>query len=215
VTGASGAQRQIYRAAIQLFAERGAAHVSVSELAQAAGVARGTIYNNLGDLSGLFDIVARQLAMEMNERLVEALVGIDDPALRLATGLRLCLRRAHDEPQWGRFLCRFGCSAAALQEVWRGQPLADLHAGLARGRFTFREEQLDSLVGFISGAALGAIVTVLEGARTWREAGSDLAELVLIALGVKREEALAISRTALLEFSSGAAFPRRGKVLPA
>jgi predicted nicotinamide N-methyase len=64
-----------------------------------------------------------------------------------------------------------------------------------------------SVLGFVSGAVLGAIVTVLEGARTWREAGADLAELVLIALGVKREEALAISRTPLPEFSSGAAFP--------
>lgn len=212
MSGASGSQRQIYRAAMQLFAERGDARMTVSELAQAAGVARGTIYNNLGDLGGLFDLVAAELASELNQRLNAALAGLDDPALRLAAGLRLCLRRAHEEPQWGRFLCRFGCSAAALQEVWRGQPLADLHAGLARGRYLFREDQLDSVLGFISGAAIGAMMTVLEGLKTWREAGVDLAELTLTALGVPREEARAI---ALIDppFLAEGAFPERGGTL--
>jgi len=204
VIGASGSQRQIYRAAMQLFAERGDAHVSVSELAQAAGVARGTIYNNLGDLRGLFDLVAAHLASELNERLNSALVGVEDPALRLATGLRLCLRRAHEEPQWGRFLCRFGCSAAVLLEVWRGQPLADLHAGLAVGRYRFEERQLETVLGFVSGAAIGAIMTVLEGVRTWREAGSDLAELTLAALGLPRDEARAISLAPLPPFPDSA-----------
>jgi AcrR family transcriptional regulator len=199
--GSSSSQRHIYRAAMRLFVERGNAHVTVSELAQAAGVARGTIYNNLSDLDGLFDLVAQQLASELNERLVEALNGIDDPALRLATGLRLCLRRAHEEPAWGRFVSRFGCSATALREVWRGQPLADLHTGLARGRFLFRESQMETVVGVISGAAIGAMVPVLEGAKTWRDAGADLAELVLVAVGLSRAEARSIASSEALDDS--------------
>ncbi len=182
---------------MKLFAERGDVHVTVSELAQAAGVARGTIYNNLGDLRGLFDIVAAQLAAELNERLVDALGGVDDPALRMATGLRLCLRRAHEQPQWGRFLCRFGCSSAALREVWRGQPFNDLRDGLELGRYRFRESQMETVVSFVSGATIGAMVTILDGAKTWREAGSDVAEFILVALGVDREEARAIAFSAL------------------
>ncbi|MCI4677463.1 hypothetical protein K9U39_18360 [Rhodoblastus acidophilus] len=78
-----------------------------------------------------------------------------------------------------------------------GQPLADLYAGLTRGRFLFRDSQVESVVGFLSGATIGAIVTVLDGAKTWREAGMDLAELALAALGLPREEARAIASASL------------------
>jgi len=193
----SAAQRQIYRAAMRLFAERGAMQVSVTDLAQAAGVARGTIYNNLGDLTGLFDLVAGQLAVEMNERVSQAVAGFDDPAVRLASGIRLCLRRAHDEPEWGRFVSRFGYGVVALREIWAGQPLDDLRAGLECGRYVFQASQLDSVIGFISGATLSAIFSVLEGARTWREAGADVAELTLVALGLSRDEAHAIASAEL------------------
>ena len=171
--------------------------VTVTDLAQAAGVARGTIYNNLGDLTGLFDLVAAQLAAEMNERVAQAVAGFEDPALRLASGIRLCLRRAHEEPEWGRFVSRFGYGVVALREIWAGQPLADLRAGLERGRYAFQASQLDSVIGFISGATLAAIFAVLEGARTWREAGSDVAELTLIARGLPRDEARAIASAPL------------------
>ena len=41
------AQARIYEAALRLFADNGTTHASVTELAQAAGLARGTIYNNV------------------------------------------------------------------------------------------------------------------------------------------------------------------------
>jgi AcrR family transcriptional regulator len=178
---------------MRLFAERGAMLVTVTDLAQAAGVARGTIYNNLGDLTGLFDLVAAQLALEMNDRVTRAVVGFEDPASRLAVGIRLCLRRAHEEPEWGRFLSRFGYSSEALREIWMGQPLADLREGLALGRYQFPESRLDSVIGLISGATIGAIMSVLEGNKTWRAAGADIAELTLIALGLPRDEARKIA----------------------
>jgi len=190
---ASLAQRQIYRAAMQLFAERGLTQTSVTDLAQAAGVARGTIYNNLDDLSGLFDLVATDLAAELNGKITRALQGCDDPIRRLADGMRLLIRHTHAEPQFGRFVCRFGLSAATLRVIWTGQPLADLRAGLADGHYGFGEPQLSTAVNFISGATLGAMVTTLDGARTWSEAAGETVEWVLVALGVARSEARAMA----------------------
>lgn len=185
------AQRQIHRAAIALFAERGAMQVSVTDLAQAAGVARGTIYNNLGDLSGLFDLVAVQLAAEMSEEIARAVAELDDPVRRLGMGLRLFVRRAGEDREWGRFIGRFGFSAAALREFWKGQPLADLREGRANGRFLFDESQLDAMVHVLSGAAMGAVAAVVEGAADADSAGSDVAEWALAALGLPRAEARA------------------------
>jgi AcrR family transcriptional regulator len=186
---ASPAQRQIHRAAMQLFAERGNTTISVTELAQAAGVARGTIYNNFGDLSGLFDLIAAELAAELNAKLAVALTHCDDPVQRLAIGIRLLIRRAHEDPRLGRFVCRFGLSATTLRVIWTGQPFEDLEAGWAQHRFDFGREQLASAVNFISGATLGAMVATLDGARTWSDAASETVAWILVALGIDRDEA--------------------------
>jgi AcrR family transcriptional regulator len=203
VAALSAAQQRIHKAALQLFAERGHTQLTISELAEAAGIARGTVYNNLKNPQSLFEGVAAQLADDMVQR-VEMLFGvIEDPAMRLATGLRLWLRRAHAEPQWGRFLVRFAFSSEALQQFWAGPPVADLQHGIQQGRYKVRQEQLASLVAMVAGTTLGAIFLVLEGRRTWRDAGSEAAELLLIALGLPREEAYALANAELPALPEG------------
>lgn len=185
----SPAQRQIYLAAMQLFAERGLTQISVTDLAQAAGVARGTVYNNLGDLTGLFDLVVTNLATELNPRLTVALAECHEPVRRLATWMRLLIRQAHEEPRLGRFVCRFGMSSTTLRVVWDGRPLDDLATGLSQRGHTLGPAQIASAANFISGAILGAIFTILDGHRTWVDAAAETVEWVLVGLGVSREEA--------------------------
>ncbi len=185
----NAAQARIHEAAVRLFAERGAVQVSISDLAQAAGVARGTIYNNLPQPDSLFEDVARRLGMEMHERVNLSFGAIEDPAQRLANGLRLFIRRAHDEPHWGRFILRFALTNASLQSMWNGPPTRDLLAGLESGRYAFRAEQMASVLSMVATAGLSGIFLVMEGHRTWRDAGSDAAELVLRAIGIPAEEA--------------------------
>lgn len=186
-------QRRIHTAALRLFAEKGVDQVSVSDLANEAGVARGTIYNNLGSREGslesLFAQIARHLSSEMYQRVSKSTEGVTDPALRLANGMRFFIRRAHEEPHWGGFINRFALNNASLREMWAGPPTQDVLAGLSAGRYSFRQEQLASVTMMIAGTALGAIFLVLEGHKTWRAAGSDAAELVLRALGIGQEEA--------------------------
>lgn len=189
----SSSQKQIYRAAMQLFAERGITQLNVTDLAQAAGVARGTIYNNLSNMDALFEDVAANLATDMNARVIRSFSGLEDPAERLAAGMRLYARRAHEERHWGRFLMRFGLSVIALRYLWEGQPMEDLKRGVLLGRYSIPEEQLVSAVSLVAGSTLGAIFLVLEGVKTWRESGSHAAELTLTALGVPRHEARALA----------------------
>jgi AcrR family transcriptional regulator len=189
----SAAQKRIHGAALRLFAERGSTEVSVSALAEAAGVARGTVYNNLGSTEDLLHRVAAQLAADMHRRVAASYRGAEDAGERLAIGVRLYVRRAHEEPDWGRFLLKFGMGTDALRDIWMGPPVQDLELGLARGRYRFRAEQLAGAMGLVAGTTLTAILLVLQGHRTWREAGADAAELVLRALGVPPEEALRLA----------------------
>lgn len=193
----NSAQKRIHEAALRLFAEKGNSEISVSELATAAGVARGTIYNNLESPDHLFQHVAAQLADEMDERVAASYVGISDPAHRMAIGIRLYVRRAHEEPHWGRFLMHFSMTNESLRKLWIGPPMRDLSLGLAERRYDFKPEQAPSALGMIAGATLSAVMLVLEGIRTWRDAGSDAAEFALRALGLEAPDARALATTEL------------------
>ncbi|MDI1258695.1 MAG: TetR/AcrR family transcriptional regulator [Aquabacterium sp.] len=189
----TSAQERIHQAALRLFAERGVTQVNVKELALAAGVARGTIYAHVSEPERLFEDVAGQLAAEMNERVALSFQGVVDPAHRLANGIRFYVRRAHEEPDWGRFINRFAFANPSMQQMWNGQPVQDLMNGVLEGRYRFQTAQLPSVVGLVAGGVLGAILLVLEGHQTWRAAGSDTAELVLIALGIHPYEAKSLA----------------------
>lgn len=182
-------QRRIHQAAVRLFAEKGVSQVSISDLAQQAGVARGTIYNNVENIEHLYRQVASQLSREMHLRVSKSFADLQDPAERLANGIRFFIRRTHEEPQWGAFLNRFAMSDAALREMLYSQATTDLLSGLQGGRYRFRQDQLVTVISLLASATLGSMFLVIEGLKTWREAGSDTAELVLRALGVNEEEA--------------------------
>lgn len=187
---------RIHRAAFELFAQKGETQVSISELAQAAGIARGTVYNNVPSPETLFETVAAQMAEDMHRRVLASFAEITDPVQRLANGIRAFIRRAHEEPQWGRFLSRFAFSHDILQGMWTGPAMRDVVAGLEQHQYDFQPAQLHSAIALIVGAVLASIVVVLDGHRTWRDAGSDTAEMVLRGLGV---EAAAARRYATAE----------------
>lgn len=126
------AQRRIHAAALKLFAEKGVGEVNISDLAEAAGVARGTIYNNLESIETLFNDVASELSTEMNERVLRSSPAGMDPAERLANGVRYYIRRAHEEPNWGKFLTRYAISSQSLRSLWAGPAAQDLTDGLKK-----------------------------------------------------------------------------------
>lgn len=192
-------QKRIHDAALQLFAQKQLVEVNISELAQKAGLARNTVYKNLESIESLFESVATELAAEMNERVGSSATPGLDPAQRLSNGIRFYIRRAHEEPHWGSFLVRYSASHVSLQALWDGPPVRDVLEGLASQRYNFRQEQLLSVIGLIAGSVLIAINLVLQGHKTWRDAGADTAELVLRALGVAPEEARVFATTPLPE----------------
>lgn len=182
-------QAKLQQAAVRFFAERGSADMSVRDLAAFAGVSRGTIYNNLKNPELLFEEVAVNLADEMHQRIRAILEGIDDPAMRLSVGIRLFLRRAHEEPHWGRFIVRFSFANSALKAMWLGPPAEDLQEGVKSGRYTINPQSSASLLAMIGGGVLGAMLLVLEGHKTWRDAGTDAVEFALRGLGLSDDDA--------------------------
>ncbi len=183
------ARRRLHDAALRLFAQRGGSEVSVSELAAAAGIARGTVYNNIDSLDEFFEEVSRDLALEMRERMLASFQGVRDPAQRLADGQRFFVRRAHEEPGWGRFVARFGPVDPTVQAMWAGPSMDDVRSGIRHGRFSLREDLEAGAMALVNGTTITAMWTVLDGHATWRDVGSSTAELVLRGLGLDWQEA--------------------------
>jgi hypothetical protein len=148
--------------------------------------------------------VAGQLALEMTERVVAGFAGISDPAQRLAIGVRQYIRRAHEEPLWGRFMSRFGLSPAVMRSVMSSEALTDFETGVSSGRYRIAPSQVSAMVALLAGGTLAAMLPVLDGHGTWREIGSDTAELLLAALGVYGEEARRLARSELPPLVAGA-----------
>lgn len=104
--------------AMELFAERGAAGVTIREVASAAGVSPGLVMHHFGSRDGLKDAVDRRAAEFMDEMAAEfTRLGQEDGAASLA---RLLSDRLEREPALTGYLRRLlvdgGEAAATLFE---------------------------------------------------------------------------------------------------
>lgn len=190
-------RHRIHAAAIRLFVERDTTQWAVSDLAAAAGMARGTVYYNLPDPQLLFREVAERLANEMAERLQHGFRAVEDPALQLSHAVRQYVRRAHDEPDWGRFMTHFAHSCWPLHKLraaWLGDKL---RADMQHGRYCVRPNQSGAIMGMVAGTVIGAMAAAREGELTWPAAGSEMAQMLLVALGLEQQEARAIASATL------------------
>ena len=192
----STAERRIHEAALRIFARSGRTDLTISELANEAGVARGTVYNYVQPDEDLFDSVTARLTAEMYRRVNKSIATTDaaNTSLgRLAMGIRLYIRRAHEDPLWGKFIYSFGFRAKVLHKLWSSNPTEDLLACVQNGQVHADPERLRSTVSFIAGVVSGAIYLVATGHDTWRNAGTHAVEFVLQALGVPRTTVVSLA----------------------
>jgi AcrR family transcriptional regulator len=185
----SAARARITETAMQLFAKHGTSQLTVSELAQEAGVARGTIYNNYPSTDRLFEQIASELSVNLFEKIARISSSVDDPAQRVANGIRYFVKQAHEQPVWGRFILRFAFTTDVLEQVWTGLPSQDLEDGMKTGQFHFDAKQTQSFTSMLAGCTVSAIFFVVEGHKTWREAGANAVEFVLRAVGLDEKVA--------------------------
>ena len=103
-TAVTSTDQRINAAAVRLFTEKGATQVTISELANEARVARGTLYRNIDSIEQIFDKVVAAFNAEMHEE-------SRGPSSTSTT--RLC-----DWPtEFG-----YGCATPTRTRRWAGSP---------------------------------------------------------------------------------------------
>lgn len=165
--------------ALAVFAEKGPDVPVIDDFIRAAGVARGTFYNYFTSTQELLDAATKTLEDNVMSSTLAAMQQIEDPVLRLATGIRLWLRWAQSDAVGCRFVVRSRFRGSLVEE----QVAADLRGGLAAGKFRFPSVEIarDLLVGTILEAMHRMMTSKIPD--TFAD---EVASLILQGIGVDR-----------------------------
>ncbi|MEU2165829.1 TetR family transcriptional regulator [Streptomyces chengbuensis] len=189
-------RQALVRAARQILAESGHTSASIHAIAERADVGFGSFYNHFAGKPDLFDAAVADALEEYSQAVDERLQSVDDPAERVAGGLRLSARMADSYPEIMRILCH-----SELGRLCAGRGLApraqrDVAQGIASGRFTVA----DPMIALT--ALNGSLLALLELWFSRPEADSDqaagvMAEMLLHMLGLSPDEARDLARRPL------------------
>jgi AcrR family transcriptional regulator len=189
-------RQALVRAARKILAESGDTGASIRVIAERADVGFGSFYNHFTSKPDLFEAAVADALEEYAEAIDEGLRGVEDPAERLAGGVRLSARMAESHPEIMRILCH-----SELGRICAGHGLAprakrDVEHGMASGRFTV----VDPVIALT--ALNGSLLALLELWFNRPEADRDqaagtLAAMLLHMLGLPADEARDLTRRPL------------------
>lgn len=104
-------QRKLFTATMEIMEHRGSAHVSIEEVAQRAGVSKGTVYYNFGSKKTMIDRLLQYGTHLLVESMSEASVAQSDPREGLRKSLSTALTYLHEHRGFTRLW---------VSEVWKG-----------------------------------------------------------------------------------------------
>lgn len=184
----------LVEAALRLFAKQGVDATTIDEIVIVAGVAKGTFYNYFTDRADIARAVAATVRHSMNAAVEEINRGIDDPAERIARGVRLFMAGVVLDPVKAAMLARLYQSGASLDAHGNAHLLSDIRDGIAKGRIKVPGElaalHLVVAVGTISIRHVLDAIGTGGGAEILRGEGyaRQMAAVLLAGLGLAHDE---------------------------
>lgn len=183
---------------MRAFADMGLEVPTIDDVAEAAGISRGTFYNHFDSVDALLAATSEWTTRGVLEAIEAALEEVDGPALRIGLGLRLFFLQAQADPVWCRFVAR----------VWKvggvELPSQDLAEGLRRG--VFRASSAIAGRDLLFGGVREALLRIGSG-QAPPDYGARMVELSLQALGTDPRHLAAAMRHALPSPPRGATRP--------
>jgi AcrR family transcriptional regulator len=170
--------------------------ISIQEVTAEAGLANGTFYNYFRTREELLEAMVVPLTQRLVRRLnaTSSDLRIDDPARRLALGVRAFIDHAIADRTWALAVLRVWGSSATLPRRAGVAVLADLRAAQKRRRLRIPDE--GAALDLVQGTVIASIRSVIEGHAT-AERGPAIAALLLRAFGMSARQADAIANSAM------------------
>ena len=187
-------------AGARLLAERPIDAIPISDIADAAGVAKGSFFNHFVDKDDLAVAIAAEIRAEVECRVTGANAGVTDSPVRIARAVAGFVQFARIDPIRARIMLRgHDWTAIADHPLNHGIP-ADIAAGQTAGRL--RPGSLAAMVIFVAGSCHMLLVAAVSDPLALpqvRQLTADLIGLVLSGLGLPEPEATAIAAAAVAE----------------
>jgi AcrR family transcriptional regulator len=179
---------QLIAGARTLFAKRPWESVTVDEVVNEAGVAKGTFYGHFNDLGELAAAVADELVHSFDELIQPQRLSISDPVARIAFGCGAFLKKAMEDRSWASLVARMARSYPPVGQVARRRLSEDL-------REAFKQSQIGLSPELALEVAIGVVLQVVAAIGEGRLEDRDRPEAVrtiLTAIGVGKRDAASI-----------------------
>ena len=186
----------LIRAGQKLFADHPIDIVSIDDIVEAAKVGRGSFYNHFRDKEAFERDVIREARLEMEMAIRRSAADVTDPALRIALGVCVAIRFAHDNPSRARLVAREFIYGGHMDSRLNAGVLNDVSQGILQGRFAVATAEIGVLT--VLGLANVALIHALEIEDKLLKVvlAQQLAAALLHALGVARPNADAVAARA-------------------
>lgn len=184
----------ILAAAEALFGARGVEAVSIDEIAAAADLAKGTVYNHFADKDALAREIAAAARADGEARVTAVNARVHDPVRRTVRGMLVFARFALERPERARAMLRMTPQATDPEAPVNAGLRADIANGIAAGAYAVG---IEGGTAAMMGIATSLISRICDGAHDRNAAltlGADMAAIALRGLGLPRADAERIAQ---------------------
>ncbi len=108
---------KLLESALEVLNQKGPDNAVIEDFIAAAGVSRGTFYNNFDTTGELYLALATEMSDEILGAVDPIVLSCTNPIERFSTGTRLYMQMATRYPLWGAFLNRVGTRIATRGQL--------------------------------------------------------------------------------------------------
>jgi AcrR family transcriptional regulator len=180
---------ELIAAAKALCSRRPWESVTVDEVVNEAGVAKGTFYTHFNDLNELAAAVADELVKTFDGLIQPFRLSLSDPLLRIAFGCDAFIEKALDDRLWASLAARMARSYPTVGKVARKHLYEDLREALKQSPQAGLSLQLALEVSI--GIVIQVMATIGEG-RLKDDDRTEAVRCILTAIGVGKRDAASI-----------------------
>jgi len=185
---------ELVAAARGLYAARPFDQVTVDDVVDAAGVAKGTFYVHFDSLNDLQILVADDLAREFDELLQPRRLALDDAVERIAAGCGAFIVQTLHNPAWGALVAHSAAAMPSVAAVARKRLREDIDRAARDGQLG--GVTADLAFDFANGIMLHTMLSAPQKRRSPQQA-ADLVAGLLRAIGVAPAKAATVAQRAV------------------
>lgn len=179
-------RRQLIGAAITVFSARGVADTALHEIAAAAGVTIGTVYNHFRSKTEIVRAVAITIAEMIRTRSPPGRAELKTGTEQIAAGCRRYLGLAETSPAWALLILDVASVDPAFRKTITGFVSTDLRKGFRSGEFTVDSEA--AALDLVIGATMEGMRNIARGTSRKGHA-AQVTAAILRSLGVSPAKA--------------------------